>query len=678
MSTPHVPLDCPDSCSLAVTVSKGRVVEIDGSTLNTPTAGYICAKVRKFGDRVYGDARLQYPAVRTGPKGQGRFRRIDWDEAIELIATRMLEVREHWGGEAILPFSYGGSNGLLTQDTLDAVLFRRFGTSRLARTVCAAPTGVAAQALYGKMPSVTYEDYPDARLIVLWGVNPSTSGIHLVPYVREAQKSGARLVVIDPRSTPLARQADLHLAPRPGTDVAIALAIHRYLFEEGFADAQFLAEHTKGAEQLRARAAAWTFERAARHLRRARSGAATAGRGLRAHVAGADPLRLGTRAQSQWRQCGDVDSRPAGGRRKIRRAGRRLLDEQLRRLEHHAPVARPRTDNAHRQHEQARARAAGIRRSADQGALRLQLQSGRDDARSAACAPGHGSRRSLHGCLRSGDDRHRRVRRRHSAGDDVPGGVRLCARLRPAEPAARAAGHRCGRRIAIEPGGVRRAGAPPRAARGGGARQRARHAVAALQDAARNRGNANRRNRPRRAAVRFPPDSVRGRDAEDVRPEGRSVPGSARRGSAAGSVYLPARSRDRSLSAGADFAGERQDDQLDAGRAAAAGGLAAHAPGRCRASRPERRRSDQGVQRAGRGAVRGENRGDDPGRHGVAAEGIVAQEHMEPDDGQCARPRLADRPRRRRVLQRRPGGSCTSAKLPCLTATTRTPQRNSS
>lgn len=257
------PLDCPDSCSLAVTVSKGRVVQIDGSTLNTPTAGYICAKVRKFGERVYGDTRLQYPAVRTGAKGQGQFRRVEWHEAIELIATRMIDVRERWGGEAILPFSYGGSNGLLTQDTLDAVLFRRFGTSRLARTVCAAPTGVAAQALYGKMPSVTYEDYPEARLIILWGVNPSTSGIHLVPYVRQTQKSGARLVVIDPRATPLARQADLHLAPKPGTDVVIALAIHRYLFEHGFADAHFLAEHTKGADRLRARAAAWTFERAA-------------------------------------------------------------------------------------------------------------------------------------------------------------------------------------------------------------------------------------------------------------------------------------------------------------------------------------------------------------------------------------------------------------------------------
>jgi anaerobic selenocysteine-containing dehydrogenase len=206
---------------------------------------------------------LQYPAVRIGPKGQGRFRRVEWDEAIELIATRMLEVRDGWGGEAILPFSYGGSNGLLTQDTLDAVLFRRFGTSRLARTVCAAPTGAAAQALYGKMPTVTYEDYPHARLIILWGVNPSTSGIHLVPYIREGQKSGARLIVIDPRSTPLARQANLHLAPRPGTDVAIALAIHRYLFEEGFADERFLAEHTSGADRLRERAAPWTFDRAA-------------------------------------------------------------------------------------------------------------------------------------------------------------------------------------------------------------------------------------------------------------------------------------------------------------------------------------------------------------------------------------------------------------------------------
>src|SRR5205807_3295912 len=153
----------------------------------------------------------------------------------------------------ILPLSYGGSNGMLTQDNFDAQLWRRYGTSRLARTVCAAPTGAANTALYGKMPSITYQDYPEAALIVLWGVNPSASGIHLVPYVREAQRRGAKLVVIDPRATPLARSADVHLAVKPGTDVAIALAIHRYLFVNGHADEAFLKAHTRGADKLRER-----------------------------------------------------------------------------------------------------------------------------------------------------------------------------------------------------------------------------------------------------------------------------------------------------------------------------------------------------------------------------------------------------------------------------------------
>ena len=130
---------------------------------------------------MYGPDRLLYPAVRKGRKGEGRFKRVTWDEALELVADRFRRAKAAHGGASILPFSYGGSNGLLTQDNLDAQLWRRFGTSRLARTVCAAPTGAANQALYGKMPSVTYQDYPEASLIVLWGVNPSASGIHLVP-----------------------------------------------------------------------------------------------------------------------------------------------------------------------------------------------------------------------------------------------------------------------------------------------------------------------------------------------------------------------------------------------------------------------------------------------------------------------------------------------------------------
>ena len=257
------PLDCPDACSLAVTVTAGKIVTIDGSRKNPVTDGYICAKVRKFGDRVYGEDRLLYPAVRSGPKGSGQFTRVTWEAAIELVAARFEQAKATAGAESILPYSYGGSNGLLTQDNIDAQLWRRFGTSRLARTLCAAPTGAANLALYGKMASVTYQDYPDARLIILWGVNPSASGIHIIPFVRDAQKRGAKLVVIDPRTTTLARSADVHLAVRTGTDVVVALAIHRYLFANGHTDEAFLREHTLGVESLRERAEPWTFERAA-------------------------------------------------------------------------------------------------------------------------------------------------------------------------------------------------------------------------------------------------------------------------------------------------------------------------------------------------------------------------------------------------------------------------------
>ena len=257
------PLDCPDACSLAVTVQHGKVLTIDGGHKNPVTKGYICAKVRKFGERVYGPDRLLQPAIRTGLKGEGKFKRVSWDEALERVAGRFLEAKAAWGAQSILPYSYGGSNGLLTQDNIDAQLWRRFGTSRLARTLCAAPTGAANSALYGKMTSVTYQDYPSAALIVLWGVNPSASGIHLVPYLREAKTKGAKLVVIDPRSTQHARAADIHLPVRTGTDVVVALAIHRYLFENGYADERFLNEHTKNADKLRERAEPWTIDRAA-------------------------------------------------------------------------------------------------------------------------------------------------------------------------------------------------------------------------------------------------------------------------------------------------------------------------------------------------------------------------------------------------------------------------------
>jgi anaerobic selenocysteine-containing dehydrogenase len=261
--TSACPLDCPDSCSLDVTIRDGRVEAVDGNHRNPITAGFICGKVRHFPELMYGADRVLYPVVRSGPKGSGEFRRVSWDEAIDRVATRLATVRDESGSEAILPYCYGGSNGWLTQNGLDARFFYRLGASRLARTLCAMPAATASAGLYGKMPGVAFEDYPAARLIVLWGVNPAVTGIHLAPFIAQARANGAKLAVIDPRRTPFARQADLHLPLRPGTDLPLALAIIRWLFESGRADIGFLNTHARNWERLRERSQEWTFERAA-------------------------------------------------------------------------------------------------------------------------------------------------------------------------------------------------------------------------------------------------------------------------------------------------------------------------------------------------------------------------------------------------------------------------------
>ena len=261
------PLDCPDACSLEVQVEGDRVVAVGGSRINPVTEGYICAKVRRLPEHVHGERRVRYPAVRDGRKGEGRFRRVTWDEALDTIAARMTELVRRGHSERILPFCYGGSNGYVSQNTSDLRLFTRLKASRLARTVCAAPSGAAVGGLYGTMPGIALQDYSHSRLIVLWGVNPSVSGIHIVPHVLEAQRRGAALVVVDPRATRLAEHADLHIAPQPGTDLVVALAVVRWLFENGRADEAFLAAHATGAEELRRRAEPWTIGRAARTAR---------------------------------------------------------------------------------------------------------------------------------------------------------------------------------------------------------------------------------------------------------------------------------------------------------------------------------------------------------------------------------------------------------------------------
>ena len=169
------PLDCPDLCSLRVEVEDGKVVKGDGDERGPITDGFVCGKVRNIADHLYGEHRILTPLLRVGAKGEGRFRAASWDEALTVVADRLRAIRDDHGGEAILPFHYGGSNGWLTEGGLATRFFRRLGASRCLRTLCAAPSSEAVRGLYGQVPGVGLEDYPAAKLIVVWGCNPSSS-----------------------------------------------------------------------------------------------------------------------------------------------------------------------------------------------------------------------------------------------------------------------------------------------------------------------------------------------------------------------------------------------------------------------------------------------------------------------------------------------------------------------
>ncbi len=257
------PMDCPDTCSLDVEVTDNRIVKIHGSRRQPVTAGFICSKVANFGKRVYAKERLLHPMRRCGAKGEGRFEVISWEEAVKIICQTCREIQSRWGGEAILPFSYGGSNGLLGQDTSDKAFFAKLGASRLARTVCAMPTGEAAMGMYGKMPGVAFEDYAASRCIILWGANPKTSNIHLVPFLKQAKANGAQIISIDPVRHFSDREIDLHLPIYPGTDLAVALALIRYGHEHGLLHWDFIQAHTVGIETLLEKAQPYTLARAA-------------------------------------------------------------------------------------------------------------------------------------------------------------------------------------------------------------------------------------------------------------------------------------------------------------------------------------------------------------------------------------------------------------------------------
>ena len=218
------PHDCPSACSLDVTVAGERLSSVVGNTVHPFTRGVICGKVRAYAERVHSSERVLRPLSRVGPKGEGRFEPIAWDEAIARIAARWRRIIAEDGAEAIVPFSYAGTMGRI-QYYAGHPLFHALGASRLDRTICVSTAYAGWAATLGRITGNDSEQMVGADLIVLWGINAAYSSINVLTLVKQARAAGAHVVTVDPYRTPTAAIADEHLAVRPGTDAALALAV---------------------------------------------------------------------------------------------------------------------------------------------------------------------------------------------------------------------------------------------------------------------------------------------------------------------------------------------------------------------------------------------------------------------------------------------------------------------
>jgi molybdopterin guanine dinucleotide-containing S/N-oxide reductase-like protein len=257
------PHDCPDACMMSVTVEDGQVTKLTGDSEHPFTKGFLCIKTNYYKERLYSPIRVQYPQKRVGRKGAGQFERISWDEALETIAANFKQIENQYGAEAILPYSYAGTMGLLNYSSMDRRFFNRLGASLLARTICSTTATEGYVYTMGATRGGTDpETLPESKLIVIWGGNPVSTNVHLMPFINEARKRGAKLVVIDPHRSKTAEQSDWHIAPYPGTDAALALALMHVIIREDWHDKTFIAQNTVGFEELAARVQEWTPERA--------------------------------------------------------------------------------------------------------------------------------------------------------------------------------------------------------------------------------------------------------------------------------------------------------------------------------------------------------------------------------------------------------------------------------
>ena len=239
------PHDCPSQCGLAVTVDDGRITAVTGDPDHPFTRGVICGKVHDYAERVYAPTRVLTPLRRVGAKGEGRFEPISWDAAIEDIAHRWRRIIAQWGAEAILPFSYGGTLGLL-QYWAGHPLFYALGASRLDRTICISTAYAGWRATLGAVTGNDAEQLVGSDLVVLWGINASHTHINAMTLVKRARQRGAFVVCIDPYRTQTAKWADCHLMPRPGTDGALALGVMHVLIRDGLVDRDYIRRATLG------------------------------------------------------------------------------------------------------------------------------------------------------------------------------------------------------------------------------------------------------------------------------------------------------------------------------------------------------------------------------------------------------------------------------------------------
>ena len=256
------PHDCPDACSVRVGVSQGGIISIEGDRGHPVTSGFLCGKVNRYAERVYSPLRIATPLRRVGAKGEGQFTPIGWDEALDEIAARFGEIRQTYGPEAILPYSYGGTIGQIGFH-VGHRFFHALGASRLERSIC---TGSSLQGLrmtMGYGVGTDLEEIANAKLILIWGLNAVATHIHLMPLVKKARANGARLVVIDVYRNATARQADWFVQVRPGTDSALALGMMRLIIAEDRHDRAFIERYTHGFEALREACETYTPERTA-------------------------------------------------------------------------------------------------------------------------------------------------------------------------------------------------------------------------------------------------------------------------------------------------------------------------------------------------------------------------------------------------------------------------------